>query len=87
MFLEPLEHNSSLMAWEVVLLEDPISTWEDRGHVKMQLARNIVQIIRSFMICSTTTKYPKEDAQDNELQRIIPPPSACTLVRLEDSVP
>ncbi|GBO13440.1 hypothetical protein AVEN_61835-1 [Araneus ventricosus] len=48
MVLEPLQHNPSLVTWGVVLLEDTISSWEDKHHVKVQLIRNGIQIVRSF---------------------------------------
>ncbi|GBM49506.1 hypothetical protein AVEN_85956-1 [Araneus ventricosus] len=48
MLLEPLQHNPSLVTWGVVLLEDSISSWEDKRHVRVQLIRNDVQIVRSF---------------------------------------
>ena len=28
MLLEPLQHNSSLVRWSIILLEDSISSWE-----------------------------------------------------------
>ncbi|GBN40720.1 hypothetical protein AVEN_12356-1 [Araneus ventricosus] len=42
------QHNPSLVTWGVVLLEDSISSWEDKRHVRVQLIRNDVQIVRSF---------------------------------------
>ncbi|GBM88009.1 hypothetical protein AVEN_185942-1 [Araneus ventricosus] len=48
MLLESLQHNPSFVTWSVVLLEDSISSWEDKRHVRMQLIRNDVQIVRSF---------------------------------------
>ena len=48
MLLEPLQHNPSLVAWGVVLLEDSISIWEDSHHVGVQLIRSDVQIVRSL---------------------------------------
>ncbi|GFY05632.1 uncharacterized protein TNCV_4402991 [Trichonephila clavipes] len=44
MFLEPLLHNFSLVTRGVVLLEHSISSWRNRGHVRVQLVRNDVQI-------------------------------------------
>ncbi|GFV35874.1 uncharacterized protein TNCV_2866341 [Trichonephila clavipes] len=44
MFLEPLLHNFSLVTRGVVLLEHSISSWRNRGHVRVQLAHNDVQI-------------------------------------------
>ncbi|GFX43663.1 uncharacterized protein TNCV_511121 [Trichonephila clavipes] len=44
MFLEPLQHNFSLVTRSVVLLEHSISSWKNRGHVRVQLVRNDVQI-------------------------------------------
>lgn len=64
MFLEPFQHKSS-----VVLLED-------RRHVRVQLVRSDVQIIRSFHVCSNTTKCSRH-VPWNVLQSIIPPPPAC----------
>ncbi|GBM03519.1 hypothetical protein AVEN_95411-1 [Araneus ventricosus] len=48
MLLEPLQHNPSLVTWGVVLLEDSISSCEDKRHVRVQLIRNDVQIVCSF---------------------------------------
>ncbi|GFU79698.1 uncharacterized protein TNCV_4037051 [Trichonephila clavipes] len=44
MFLEPLLHNFSLVRRGVVLLEHSISSWRNRGYVRVQLVRNYVQI-------------------------------------------
>ncbi|GFT99195.1 uncharacterized protein TNCV_1353641 [Trichonephila clavipes] len=76
MFLEPLQHNFSLVTWGVVLLEHSISSWKNRGHVRMQLIRNDVQIpsgIHDLLYHSTGHR----DTQGNVRQSIIPPPPTC----------
>ncbi|GBO06602.1 hypothetical protein AVEN_20843-1 [Araneus ventricosus] len=76
MLLEPLQHNPSLVAWSVVLLEDSISSWDDKRHVRVQLIRNDVQIVRSFHGLFYHN-YGSQSPHENVTQSIIPPPPAC----------
>ncbi|GBM74832.1 hypothetical protein AVEN_179932-1 [Araneus ventricosus] len=48
MILEPLHHNSSLVTWSVILLEDSISSWEGRRHIRLKLVCNDVHIVCRF---------------------------------------
>ncbi|GBN64229.1 hypothetical protein AVEN_83368-1 [Araneus ventricosus] len=76
MLLEPLQHNPSLVTWGVVLLEDSISSWEDKRHVRVQLIRNDVQIVRSFQGLFYHN-YGSRATHENVPQSIIPPLPAC----------
>ncbi|GBM86273.1 hypothetical protein AVEN_72160-1 [Araneus ventricosus] len=76
-FLKPLQHNPSLVKWGVALLEDSISSWESKRHVRVQLIRNDVQIVRNFHgLFYHETTGPRA-AHENVPQSIIPPPPAC----------
>lgn len=60
MVLEPQQRNSSLVTWNVILMEDSIYRWKYRRHLRVQLhpynyfaimvllVRNYVLIVRSF---------------------------------------
>ncbi|GBN21278.1 hypothetical protein AVEN_29568-1 [Araneus ventricosus] len=51
-------NNPNLVKRGVVLLEDSISSWEDKSPVRVQLIRNDVQIVRSFH-CLFYHNYPE----------------------------
>ncbi|GBM84554.1 hypothetical protein AVEN_154083-1 [Araneus ventricosus] len=59
-----------------LLLEDSISIFEDKRHVRVQLIRNDIQIVRSFQGVFYPTTGPR-DTHENVPQSIIPPPTTC----------
>ena len=64
MFLEPLQHNSSFVTRCDVLLEHTIPSWEDWCHVRVQLVRHDVQILRSMQGLLCHNPGPR-DTQEN----------------------
>ncbi|GFW14195.1 uncharacterized protein TNCV_3547841 [Trichonephila clavipes] len=77
MFLEPLLHNFSLVTRGVVLLEHSISSRKNRGHVRVQLVRNDVQIPCSIHGLLYHNHGSQKRPRERVPQSIIPPSPAC----------
>ena len=76
MFLEPLQHNSSLVTRSVVLLEHSFPVGKTDAMYGCNWSAVIFRYSVAFKVCFTTTSSPS-DAQENVLQSIIPHPPAC----------